>query len=167
MAYGLRSRQLLRILPALLNRFVYSDRIRRIEELNSWCTLEPLPRRESLASYDGGAGGHEQLISKSVPAFAKRDKKQTMIDLRGISTNWFKNQLCPSTICFQDCVLCQNEPLGIQNHGDQKKKRRTRNKKIWRTLQLFWRRCLYLWWKGFCPRWCQPAWTICPIGLAW
>jgi hypothetical protein len=24
------------------------------------------------------------------PAFAKRDKKQTMIDLRGISTNWFK-----------------------------------------------------------------------------
>jgi hypothetical protein len=32
------------------------------------------------------------------PAFAERDKKQTMIDLRGIFTNWFKNQLCPSTI---------------------------------------------------------------------
>jgi hypothetical protein len=29
--------------------------------------------------------------------FAERDKKQTMIDLRGISTNWLKNQLCPST----------------------------------------------------------------------
>jgi hypothetical protein len=29
------------------------------------------------------------------PAFAARDKKQTMIDLRGISANWFKNQLCP------------------------------------------------------------------------
>ncbi len=43
--------------------------------------------------------GHEQLISNGgrfKPAFAKRDKKQTMIDLRGISTNWFKNQLCPS-----------------------------------------------------------------------
>jgi hypothetical protein len=45
------------------------------------------------------AGGHEQLISNSVcfkPAFAKRDKKQTMIDLRGIATNWFKNQQRPS-----------------------------------------------------------------------
>jgi hypothetical protein len=30
------------------------------------------------------------------PAFAERDKKQTMTDLRGISTNWFENQLCPS-----------------------------------------------------------------------
>jgi hypothetical protein len=29
-------------------------------------------------------------------AFAERDKKQTMIDLRGISINWFENQLCPS-----------------------------------------------------------------------
>jgi hypothetical protein len=28
--------------------------------------------------------------------FAEKDKKQTMIDLRGISTNWFKNHLCPS-----------------------------------------------------------------------
>jgi hypothetical protein len=27
------------------------------------------------------------------PAFAKRDKKQTMIDLQGISTNCFKNQV--------------------------------------------------------------------------
>jgi hypothetical protein len=25
------------------------------------------------------------------PAFAERDKKQTMTDLRGISANWFKN----------------------------------------------------------------------------
>jgi|LakMenEpi03Aug12_release.lakeMendotaPanAssembly.Ray.scaffolds.fasta_scaffold2500607_1 hypothetical protein len=45
------------------------------------------------------AGTHEQLISNSVlfkPAFAKRDEKQAMIDLRGISTNWLKNQLCPT-----------------------------------------------------------------------
>jgi hypothetical protein len=44
-------------------------------------------------------GGHEQLISNGrrfKPAFAQRDKKQKMTDLRGISTNWFKNQLCPS-----------------------------------------------------------------------
>jgi hypothetical protein len=26
--------------------------------------------------------------------FAERDKKQTMIGLRGISTNWFKTQVC-------------------------------------------------------------------------
>jgi hypothetical protein len=30
------------------------------------------------------------------PAFAKRDKKQTMIVLREIPTNWFKTQLFPS-----------------------------------------------------------------------
>jgi hypothetical protein len=45
--------------------------------------------------------GHEQLISNGErlkPAFAERDKKQKMIDLRGISTNWFKTQLCPTTI---------------------------------------------------------------------
>ncbi len=44
-------------------------------------------------------GGHEQLISSGgrfKPAFAQRDKKQPMIDLRGISTNWFKNHLCSS-----------------------------------------------------------------------
>ena len=43
--------------------------------------------------------GHEQLIShggRFKRVFAERDKKQTMIDLRGISTNWFINQLCPS-----------------------------------------------------------------------
>jgi hypothetical protein len=43
---------------------------------------------------------YEQLISNGgrfKPAFAQRDKKQTMIDIRKISTNWFKNQLCPST----------------------------------------------------------------------
>jgi hypothetical protein len=42
---------------------------------------------------------HEQLISISVRfnlAFGERDKKHTMIDLRAISINWFKNQLCPS-----------------------------------------------------------------------
>jgi hypothetical protein len=52
-------------------------------------------------------GGHEQLVSNSVgfkPAFAKRDEKQTIIDLRRISTNWFKKPgLCPSIIGLQDC----------------------------------------------------------------
>ncbi len=40
-------------------------------------------------------GGHEQLISNegsSKPVFAKRDKEQTMTDLRVSSTNWFENQ---------------------------------------------------------------------------
>ncbi len=32
---------------------------------------------------------------RSNPAFAERDRKHTMIDLGEISTNWFKNQLCP------------------------------------------------------------------------
>ncbi len=43
--------------------------------------------------------GREQLISNGgrfKPAFAKRDKKHTMIDFRVIATNWFKNQFCPS-----------------------------------------------------------------------
>jgi hypothetical protein len=30
------------------------------------------------------------------PAFAKRDRKQAMIGIRGIPTNWFKTKLCPS-----------------------------------------------------------------------
>jgi hypothetical protein len=48
------------------------------------------------------AGCHEQMISNSFKqAFAERDKKLTMIDLRGISTNRFKSQSCP----FQDCGL--------------------------------------------------------------
>ncbi len=33
-------------------------------------------------------------------------KKHTMIDLRGVSANWFKNQLFPSVLGFQDCGLC-------------------------------------------------------------
>jgi hypothetical protein len=36
-------------------------------------------------------GTHEQLISNGESfksAFAERDKKQKMIDLQGISTNW-------------------------------------------------------------------------------
>jgi hypothetical protein len=42
--------------------------------------------------------GHEKLISNGggfKPAFAERGKKQAMIDLRGISSKWFKNRLCP------------------------------------------------------------------------
>jgi hypothetical protein len=45
-------------------------------------------------------GGHKQLIlngERFRPAFAERDNKPTMIDLRGISTNWFKTQLYLST----------------------------------------------------------------------
>jgi hypothetical protein len=44
-------------------------------------------------------GAHQQLISNGGRfklAFFKKDKKQTMIDLREISTNCIKNQLCPS-----------------------------------------------------------------------
>ncbi len=54
---------------------------------------------------------HEQLFSNSVRfkmVFAKRDKKQLMIDPRGIWTNWFENQLCPSvrlSTLNQDCGL--------------------------------------------------------------
>jgi hypothetical protein len=40
------------------------------------------------------------LVNTFKPALAKRDKKQTMIDLRGTSTNWFENQLCPSIRLF-------------------------------------------------------------------
>ncbi len=51
-----------------------------------------------------GGGGFcgmfpEMVVMKSrslESAFAERNKKQIMIDLRGISSNWFKNQLCPS-----------------------------------------------------------------------
>ncbi len=45
-------------------------------------------------------------------AFAKRDKKQTMNDLRGISTNWFKNQFCPHSIRLS---YVANEILTILN----------------------------------------------------
>jgi hypothetical protein len=46
-------------------------------------------------AYKGGGHEQPQLISNGgrfKPAFAEGDKKQTMIDLRGISTNWFNNQ---------------------------------------------------------------------------
>jgi hypothetical protein len=39
---------------------------------------------------DNGDGGHKQLISNGgryKPSFAERDRKQIMIDLRGISSN--------------------------------------------------------------------------------
>ncbi len=57
---------------------------------------DSLYKQNSLRFRDGG---HEQLISNGgrfKPVFSERDQKQTMIDLRGISTNWFKNQLCHS-----------------------------------------------------------------------
>jgi hypothetical protein len=40
-------------------------------------------------------GYRNSLGGRSKQAFAERDKKHTLINLRGISTNWFKNQLCP------------------------------------------------------------------------
>ncbi len=51
------------------------------------------------------------MVGGFKPAFAKRDKKQAMIDLRRILTNWFKNQqpgLKTSYVLprgFQDCGL--------------------------------------------------------------
>ncbi len=42
--------------------------------------------------------GHEPMNSNAgrfKPPFAVRDKKQTMIDPRGISTNWFKGIFQP------------------------------------------------------------------------
>jgi hypothetical protein len=44
-------------------------------------------RYEPFMRDDARNGGHEQLFSNGKSAFAKRDKKQTIIDLRGISTN--------------------------------------------------------------------------------
>jgi hypothetical protein len=43
--------------------------------------------------------GREELISNGgrfKSAFTDRDKKRTMTDLRGIPSNWFMNQFCPS-----------------------------------------------------------------------
>jgi hypothetical protein len=48
--------------------------------------------------------------------FAERDKKQTLIDLIGILTNWFKNQLCPSiklTAGSGDLHLTTRLPLSL------------------------------------------------------
>jgi hypothetical protein len=50
------------------------------------------------ACSSSGNGGHEQLISNGEmfkPAFSERDKKQTMTDLRAISTKWFKPSYIP------------------------------------------------------------------------
>ncbi len=38
----------------------------------------------------------------------KKSKNPPVIDLRGISTNWFRNQLCPSTRLFRLYGLCLN-----------------------------------------------------------
>jgi hypothetical protein len=48
---------------------------------------------------------HEQLIPNTERfkrGFAKKNKKQIMIDLRGISTNWFK-EIYKLGLCFFDC----------------------------------------------------------------
>ncbi len=36
-----------------------------------------------------------QMVSWFKPPFAERDNKQSMIDLRGISTNWFETSYVP------------------------------------------------------------------------
>ena len=51
-------------------------------------------------SLKGGLSKDTTVNPPLKPALAKRDKKQTMIDLRGTSTNWFENQLCPSIRLF-------------------------------------------------------------------
>jgi hypothetical protein len=59
----------------------------------------PSNRSYLLSELNPRDGGHEQLISNGgrfKPAFAEIDEKQTMIDLRGISANWFGNHICPS-----------------------------------------------------------------------
>jgi hypothetical protein len=67
------------------------------EEIDMTCRVrsksEFKPQFLQNSEFDNRAGGHEQLISNRVcfkPAFAYRDKKQTIIDLRGITTDWLK-----------------------------------------------------------------------------
>jgi hypothetical protein len=53
-------------------------------------------------------GGHEQLISnggRCKPAFTKIDKKQTMIDFRGISRKLVLKTSYVPTLGFLDCGL--------------------------------------------------------------
>ncbi len=62
-------------------------------------------------------GGHEQLISNGEsfkPTFAERDQKLTMIDLRAISKNWFKNQLFASIRLSRLRTLVLGIGSGIQ-----------------------------------------------------
>jgi len=70
-------------------------------------------------------GGHEQLISNGErfkPAFAERDKKQAMIDLRGIPTNWFKIPpqgflaTAQTTICDRPRGLVNGFGLNFASH---------------------------------------------------
>ncbi len=63
-----------------------------------WDVLETIYRPFTLWNC-----GHYQLTSNNwrlKPAFAKIEKKQTMTDLRGSSTNCFVNQLCSSIRLF-------------------------------------------------------------------
>jgi hypothetical protein len=48
------------------------------------------------------------------PAFAKRDKKQTMIDPQRILSDWFKNQFCPYI------RLSRLRSQGVSDASDQK-----------------------------------------------
>jgi hypothetical protein len=53
---------------------------------------------ESLSEFGIYDRGHKQRISNGgrfKPAFDEKDKTQTMIDIRGISTNWFKASFVP------------------------------------------------------------------------
>jgi hypothetical protein len=53
-------------------------------------------------------GGNKQLISNGgrfKSAVAERDKKQTMIDLREISSNWFKTEILKRSRRRRPCIL--------------------------------------------------------------
>ncbi len=54
-----------------------------------------------VGSLFSSAGGHEQLIWNTVPIFVKRDKEQTMKDLRGNPTKRFFKKLCPSVLFYK------------------------------------------------------------------
>jgi hypothetical protein len=82
----------------------FSLHVRSILQYVHFHHSSPCPKAKMLHSLkvlsnENRDSGHEQLTSNGErfkPAFAERVKKQTMIDLGGISTNWFKNQLCSS-----------------------------------------------------------------------
>jgi hypothetical protein len=42
------------------------------------------------------------MVQEVETGFCRKRKKQTMIILRRISTNWFKNQLCPTIRLYRD-----------------------------------------------------------------
>ncbi len=68
------------------------------------------------------------------PAFAERDKKQTMTDLRGISSNCFKNQFCLKAFKFigsevldryvLDKYMCKCKERHVRQHPTTKREKK-------------------------------------------